>query len=86
MTKYKVSMEVFIDACSVGMASEKGQSTLFPNGVENYDLIYLALVGRVPTDYERDVLTELTSKLPMEKRAMGVCAAVAGSLESLIQI
>lgn len=86
MSKYKISAEIFIDACAVGMDSPKSLNHLFPNGLGDYDLIYLAFVGRAPTSYERNILLELASKLPVEKRATGVCAAIAGSLESLIQI
>jgi hypothetical protein len=86
MTKYKISAEVFIDACTVGMNSPSQKQLLFPQGETNFDLLYMALIGRSPTDYERGVLMELSATLPPEKRAMGVCAAVASSLESLIKI
>lgn len=86
MSKYKISAEIFIDACAWSMEKHNGEQRLFPNGLHRYEDIYLLLVGRHPTTYEVQQLEELAPLLPEAKRAVGLCAAVATSLESLIQI
>jgi len=86
MTKFKVSTEVFVDACSIGLQKKSTRDRLFPDGPSDYNSIYLSFIGRSPTSFEIQTLDDLSEQLPEESRAIGICAAVASSLESLTQI
>ena len=86
MTKFKVSTEVFVDACSIGLQRKSTRDRLFPDGPSDYNAIYLSFIGRSPTSFEVQTLDDLQDQLPENSRAIGVCAAVASSLESLTQI
>lgn len=85
-TKFKVSVEVMVDACAVGLADTKVKSDLFPSGLSNFDALYKAFVGRVPTSYESQVIKEAIAGVPSGKAEAAACAVVATSLESLIRI
>lgn len=86
MTKFKTSIEVFADACAYALAQPAIQNELFPQGLNNFDPLYLNLIGRLPTSYEEQQLSALAQALPSNKREAGVCAATAASLEALVRI
>jgi hypothetical protein len=88
VSKYKGSFEVMIDACTQAVSNVDVKNSLFPNGPENFDALYMKLVGREPTRGEAEMLLELvrSSKIPSAKREAAACAAVATTVESLIKI
>jgi hypothetical protein len=85
-TKFKAAVEVMIDACAISLGDMQVSEKLFPSGVSGFDSLYHHLLGRLPTDFESDVLRELMSKMPVDKAKAAACGAVATSFESLIRI
>jgi hypothetical protein len=85
-TKYKVSTEIMVDACVQAMQNPAVKSKLFPSGLSSFDSLYQALVGRLPTAYESQVLSELVGQVSGSRAEAAACGAVAVSLESLIKI
>lgn len=84
--KFKASMEIMIDACALAFQNPAVKSKLFPSGLSNFDELYRAFVGRLPTQYESQILKDLAAALPSSKSESAVCGAVASSFESLIRI
>jgi hypothetical protein len=85
-TKYKVSTEIMVDACVRAMPNPTVRAKLFPSGLSSFDSLYQALVGRLPTDFESQVLSELVGQVSGSRAEAAACGAVAVSLESLIKI
>ncbi|MBK7842837.1 MAG: hypothetical protein IPJ71_03945 [Bdellovibrionales bacterium] len=83
-TKFRITTELFINACQLALKTPAVKDRLFPLGVDNYDYLYLTFTGRHPELVEVSVLKSLQSNFEDEtKKAVAACAAVAGSLESL---
>ncbi len=86
VVRFKAAMEVMVDACAVGMAKQSVRTKLFPNGTNDFDAVYRAFTGRLPTAGEKEDLATLVRALPVAKQEAGACGAVASSLEALIRI
>lgn len=84
--KFKASMEIMIDACALAFQNPAVKSKLFPSGLSNFDDLYRAFIGRLPSQYESQVLKDLIAALPSSKSEAAACGAVASSFESLIRI
>ena len=83
-TKFRITTEMFINACAMAMSQPAIKETLFPKGVEEFEYLYLSFVGRRPEGNESMVLSELQNQFDSkEKKAIAACASVAASLESL---
>jgi hypothetical protein len=83
-TKFRITTELFINACQLALKTPEVKARLFPLGVGNYDYLYLSFTGRHPEIVETTVLKSLQDNFEDEtKKAVAACAAVAGSLESL---
>lgn len=83
-TKFRITTEMFINACEMAMSQSEVKAALFPNGVGDFEYLYLTFVGRRPEGNETQVLEELQSQFESEdKKAVAACASVAASLESL---
>jgi hypothetical protein len=83
-TKFRITTELFINACQLALKTADVKDRLFPLGVGNYDYLYLTFTGRHPEIVEVNVLKSLQDNFEDEtKKAVAACAAVAGSLESL---
>jgi hypothetical protein len=83
-TKFKPLLEIFLNGCYLGLQNTAVQQNLFPNGVSDYDAIYLTFIGRLPTSSEESILDDLVASLDSaDKQMAGVCSAVASSLESV---
>lgn len=86
MTKFKITTEVMIDACTQALNNDEVKESLFPNGETDYSQLFLDFVGRLPTQIETQILNDLAASLPAEKRAAALCSATAISFESLTRI
>ena len=84
--KYKIMIQVFIDACSIAMTDATVAGRLFPNGPSDFNALYTSLVGRVPTADEIAILVELQGAVTAAQAKAAACGAVASSLASLIVI
>lgn len=83
-TKFRITTELFINACQLALKNSSVKDRLFPLGVDNYDYLYLTFIGRYPEIVETTVIKSLQDNFEDEtKKAVAACAAVAGSLESL---
>lgn len=87
--KYKITTQLMVDACMEGFSREPEEGAksaserLFPNGVNDYDALYLTFLGRLPNHAETSILDELVANMSSDKAEAAVCAAVAGSFEAL---
>lgn len=85
-TKFKVSTEIMIDACVVALEEPAVKAKLFPAGFSDFGPLYMSLVGRVPTQFEAQVLEALSKRVGSAQAEAALCGAVASSFESLIRI
>lgn len=81
--KGKLVFEIFIDGCEMGMSNAAIKNRLFPNGDRDYNAIYLAFLGRSPTDDEKQVLDDLHNMVSDQIAPAAICGALLASVEPL---
>ncbi|HEX4922444.1 MAG TPA: hypothetical protein VFV50_00090 [Bdellovibrionales bacterium] len=92
--KFKYLIQIFADACYLGLAKPGVHSALFPNvtatstwTLESFNAAYRALLGREPSQGEKEELLALVGRLPANvtpaylKKTAGVCTVLLSSVE-----
>lgn len=86
-SKFRLSTEVYINACVQSLSLEENRKKLFPQGLSNFDKIYQSFLGRYPSSLENQILKNLSDKLSGESNKMsGICAAIGASMEANLVI
>ncbi len=86
-SKFRVSTEIYINSCVQSLSIESNRKKLFPDGLTNFDKIYQAFLGRLPSITESQILKSLSQKLAGETTKMsGICAAIGASMEANLVI
>lgn len=85
-TKYKLATEIFLNACLESVDKPEISQKLFPNGLDNFDSLYLTFVGRKPFSREVEVLDELVKTVEPNVAKASACAVVASSFEAVSKL
>ena len=81
---FRISAQVFTNACKESLDRPENRTRLFPRGIASVDTIYLNLTGREVRNDEAQILQELASEFEVESEKMAaVCAAIGSSLSSI---
>ena len=83
--KFKAAMIIFLEACTVSMENPRMKTSLFPQGVNNYDNLYLKTTGRMPKEAEVSILDGLVESVSDTIKPAAACAAVLTSISVLDQ-
>lgn len=83
-SKLKVVSEIFINACVISIEDPVIDQRLFPQGVSNYDDLYLYMTGRIPATDEIQILDELSASISDDKeKKQAICATVSSSFAAV---